>query len=38
MSAPRISTVAEAMVAGAGLLLLFFAVWSFADPEVFTDL
>ncbi|MEL7196780.1 MAG: hypothetical protein AAGL10_00555 [Pseudomonadota bacterium] len=34
----RISTVAEVMVAGSGLLLLILGVWSFADPEVFTEL
>ncbi|MEE4212674.1 MAG: hypothetical protein V2I43_25800 [Parvularcula sp.] len=34
----RISTVAEVTVAGSGLLLLILGVWSFADPEVFTDL
>jgi len=34
----RISTVAEVMVAGSGLLLLILGVWSFADPEIFTDL
>lgn len=38
MRAVRISTVAEVMVAGSGLLLLILGVWSFADPEVFTDL
>lgn len=38
MRAVRISTFAEVMVAGSGLLLLILGVWSFADPEVFTDL
>lgn len=38
MRAVRISTVAEVMVAGSGLLFLILGVWSFADPEVFTDL
>jgi len=38
MRAVRISTVAEVVLAGSGLLLLILGVWSFADPEVFTDL
>ena len=38
MRSVSISPVAEVMVAGAGLLLLILGVWSFADPEVFTDL
>ena len=38
MRAGRISTAAEIAVAGAGLLLLFLGLWSFADPQIFTDL
>lgn len=38
MRAVRISTVAEVTVASSGLLLLILGVWSFADPEIFTDL
>lgn len=38
MRAIRFSTVAEVMVAVSGLLFLILGVWSFADPEIFTDL
>lgn len=38
MRARRISTVTEIAVAGAGLLILSLGLWSFADPQIFTDL
>lgn len=38
MRGARILTVAEIAVAGAGFLLLFLGLWSFADPQIFTDL